>query len=74
MTAAIDELKALNADLVVDARGTSCPGPILAGDVSIPRTSRARRADDGDACTSEHRTAAVVPVAGGHQPSKTVGN
>jgi TusA-related sulfurtransferase len=35
MTAAIEELKALSADMVVDARGTSCPGPILAAKKAI---------------------------------------
>jgi tRNA 2-thiouridine synthesizing protein A len=29
-TVTIDELQVLRADKVVDARGTSCPGPILA--------------------------------------------
>ena len=39
MTATIDELTNLVADHVVDARGTSCPGPILAakkGIVEVP--------------------------------------
>ena len=39
MTATIDELTNLTADHVVDARGTSCPGPILAakkGIVEVP--------------------------------------
>ena len=35
MTVAIDELKVLDADLVVDARGVSCPGPILAAKKAI---------------------------------------
>jgi TusA-related sulfurtransferase len=35
MTATIEELKALSADLVVDARGVSCPGPILAAKKAI---------------------------------------
>ena len=30
MTVATEDLKALKSDLVVDARATSCPGPILA--------------------------------------------
>ncbi len=30
-----DELKALKADKVVDARGTSCPGPLLAAKRAI---------------------------------------
>lgn len=39
MTTTIDELTTLQADHVVDARGTSCPGPILAakkGIVEVP--------------------------------------
>ena len=35
MTVATDDLKALKSDLVVDARATSCPGPILAAKKSI---------------------------------------
>ncbi|MGD0982553.1 MAG: sulfurtransferase TusA family protein [Acidimicrobiales bacterium] len=35
MTVAIEELKQLKADKVVDARGTSCPGPILAAKKNI---------------------------------------
>jgi len=35
MTATIEELKAISADLVVDARGVSCPGPILAAKKAI---------------------------------------
>lgn len=35
MTAAIEELKGLHVDLVVDARGTSCPGPILAAKKAV---------------------------------------
>ncbi|HZC52572.1 MAG TPA: sulfurtransferase TusA family protein [Mycobacterium sp.] len=35
MTVAVDDLKALSADSVVDARGTSCPGPILAAKKGI---------------------------------------
>ncbi len=35
MTVAIDQLKELTADTVVDARGTSCPGPILAAKKGI---------------------------------------
>ena len=30
-----EELQALNADKVVDARGTSCPGPLLAAKKAI---------------------------------------
>jgi len=39
VTATLDELTHLQADHVVDARGTSCPGPILAakkGIVDVP--------------------------------------
>ena len=35
MTTMIDELTGLKADSVVDARGTSCPGPILAAKKGI---------------------------------------
>ena len=35
MTIAVDDLKSLTADAVVDARGTSCPGPILAAKKGI---------------------------------------
>ncbi len=35
MTTTIDELTSLTADQVVDARGTSCPGPILAAKKGI---------------------------------------
>ena len=38
-TVTVEELRALTADKVVDARGTSCPGPILAakkGIVHVP--------------------------------------
>lgn len=35
MTVMIDELAALKANAVVDARGTSCPGPILAAKKGI---------------------------------------
>jgi tRNA 2-thiouridine synthesizing protein A len=35
MTVAVDELRTLTADSVVDARGTSCPGPILAAKKGI---------------------------------------
>jgi tRNA 2-thiouridine synthesizing protein A len=30
-----EELKAINADLVIDARGTACPGPLLAAKKAI---------------------------------------
>jgi tRNA 2-thiouridine synthesizing protein A len=39
MTMAVDDLKTLQVAKVVDARGTSCPGPILAakkGIVGVP--------------------------------------
>ena len=35
MSVMVEELKALTADQVVDARGTSCPGPILAAKKAI---------------------------------------
>jgi tRNA 2-thiouridine synthesizing protein A len=35
MTVAIDDLKSLKSDLVVDSRATSCPGPILAAKKAI---------------------------------------
>lgn len=35
MSVATEELKAMTADLVVDSRGTSCPGPILAAKKAI---------------------------------------
>jgi tRNA 2-thiouridine synthesizing protein A len=35
MTVAAEELKDLKSDLVVDARATSCPGPILAAKKAI---------------------------------------
>ncbi len=35
MTVALEELKGLKSDLVVDARATSCPGPILAAKKAI---------------------------------------
>ncbi len=35
MTVAVEELKALTGTTVVDARGTSCPGPILAAKKAI---------------------------------------
>ncbi len=35
MTMTMEELKDLTADKVVDARGTSCPGPILAAKKNI---------------------------------------
>jgi TusA-related sulfurtransferase len=35
MTLAVEELRDLKADQVVDARGTSCPGPILAAKKAV---------------------------------------
>lgn len=35
MTVAIEELKGLKSELVVDSRATSCPGPILAAKKAI---------------------------------------
>lgn len=35
MTTTVEELKALTSPLVVDARGVSCPGPILAAKKQI---------------------------------------
>ena len=35
MSVMLDELASLKADSVVDARGTSCPGPILAAKKGI---------------------------------------
>ncbi|MDA8440433.1 MAG: sulfurtransferase TusA family protein [Propionibacterium sp.] len=35
MTATVEELKALSETTVVDARGVSCPGPILAAKKKI---------------------------------------
>ncbi len=35
MTATTEELKALTETTVVDARGTSCPGPILAAKKAV---------------------------------------
>lgn len=37
MTATLDELSVLKADHVEDARGTSCPGPILAAKKGIAK-------------------------------------
>ena len=34
-----EELQALNADKVVDARGTACPGPLLAAKKAIAEIS-----------------------------------
>jgi tRNA 2-thiouridine synthesizing protein A len=36
MTVAIENLRELKADQIVDARGTSCPGPILAAIGGVP--------------------------------------
>jgi tRNA 2-thiouridine synthesizing protein A len=35
MTVATEDLKGLKSDLIVDARATSCPGPILAAKKAI---------------------------------------
>lgn len=35
VTVANDELKTLKADKVVDARGTACPGPIIAAKKAV---------------------------------------
>jgi len=35
MTTTVEELSTLSADVTVDARGTSCPGPILAAKKNI---------------------------------------
>ncbi|HML51821.1 MAG TPA: sulfurtransferase TusA family protein [Propionicimonas sp.] len=35
MSASVEELKALESPVVVDARGVSCPGPILAAKKQI---------------------------------------
>jgi len=35
MSLSVDELKAIDSPLVVDARGVSCPGPILAAKKQI---------------------------------------
>ena len=35
MTVAVEELRELKSDQVVDARATSCPGPILAAKKAI---------------------------------------
>lgn len=35
MSASVEELKALQSPVVVDARGVSCPGPILAAKKQI---------------------------------------
>jgi len=39
MSASIEELKAIASPLVVDARGVSCPGPILAAKKQIAAVS-----------------------------------
>lgn len=36
-SAAAEDLRSLGVDKVVDARGTSCPGPILAAKKGIPQ-------------------------------------
>ncbi len=52
MTLATDELKQLTSDVVVDARATSCPGPILAakkaiGDVPVDGVMEVLASDTG---------------------------
>jgi TusA-related sulfurtransferase len=47
-----DELKAITADKVVDARGTACPGPLLAakkamGEISSGQIMEVMSADEG---------------------------
>lgn len=39
MSASVEELKAIASPLVVDARGVSCPGPILAAKRQIAAVS-----------------------------------
>lgn len=39
MSASVEELKAITSPLVVDARGVSCPGPILAAKRQIAGVS-----------------------------------
>ena len=36
MTITVEELKEIKVDAIVDARGTSCPGPILAAKKGVP--------------------------------------
>jgi len=52
VVAALDELKDIKAYKVVDARGTSCPGPILAakkgiGDVPVGEVMEVTATDSG---------------------------
>jgi tRNA 2-thiouridine synthesizing protein A len=47
-----DELKAIKSDLVVDARGTACPGPLLAakkgiGEIESGEIMEVLSADEG---------------------------
>ena len=47
-----EELKAITADKVVDARGTACPGPLLAakkaiGEISNGQIMEVMSADEG---------------------------
>ncbi len=47
-----DELKAIQADKVVDARGTACPGPLLAakkaiGEIGSGQIMEVLSADEG---------------------------
>ncbi|MBB3187633.1 sulfurtransferase TusA family protein [Microbacter margulisiae] len=48
----VEELKALKSDKVVDARGTACPGPLLAakkaiGDIQAGQVMEILSADEG---------------------------
>ncbi len=48
----IDELKSLNANKVVDARGTACPGPLLAakkavGEIAVGEIMEILSSDEG---------------------------
>ncbi len=52
MTTAVEDLKELAVDKVVDARGTSCPGPILAakkgiGAVAVGAVMEVQATDSG---------------------------
>ena len=47
-----DELKAIKSDKMVDARGTACPGPLLAakkaiGEVQVGQVMEVLSADEG---------------------------
>jgi TusA-related sulfurtransferase len=52
MAMSVEELKSVQADKVVDARGTSCPGPILAakrgiGGVKVGQVMEVQATDTG---------------------------